>query len=370
MTDRRDPKPAAEPVLDRRSLLKTGLGVAAGAAALGAAPLAAVGRATATTATTADKSISLEGGIPTRPFGSTGLELPVLGHGGSAMSDRFKTKYRFPEGTALPPIEERVAMVRKAYDLGVRYFDTARVYGESESIMGKALAEVRDDVFLATKLAVMRPEDARESVEKSLSELGWDSVDTMQIHSPTIERLGYDGAMKVHDELVKMRDEGLFRFIGLTTHVAYENVYKMVSTGGFDQVLLARGYFPIGLDSVHSHRNLQWREMAVAKAHELGMAIVVMKVMGAVVFGHSSRTLVTEYDEDKRDRLPGAAIRWVLSDERVSMLNVGMSFPQDVESNRTIMTGDVTLTDEDRLLLADYSERAFSTQFIQEQRVT
>jgi len=176
--------------------------------------------------------------------------------------------------------------------------------------------------------------------------------------------------MKVHEELVKMRDEGLFRFIGLTTHVAYENVYKMISTGGFDQVLLARGYFPIGLDSVHSHRNLQWREMCVAKAHELGMAIVVMKVMGAVVFGHSSRTLVTDFDEEKRNRLPGAAIRWVLSDERVSMLNVGMSFPQDVESNRTVMAGDLTLTDDDRLLLADYSERAFSTEFIQEQRVT
>lgn len=365
MKKRRDPNPATGWTLDRRSLLKTGLGVAAGAAAFGARPLAS-----ATPAAALDKTVSLEGDIPTRPFGSTGLELPVLGHGGSAMSDRFYAKYRFPEGATLPPMEERVAMVRKAYDLGVRYFDTARVYGESESIMGKALGDVRDDVYLATKLAVMRPEDARKSVETSLSELGWEKVDCMQIHSPTIERLGYDGAMKVYDELVKMRDEGLFRTIGLTTHVAFENVYKMISTGGFDQVLLARGYFPIGLDSVHSHRNLQWREMCVAKAHELGMAIVVMKVMGAVVFGHSSRTLVAEYDEEKRNRLPAAAVRWVLADERVSMLNVGMSFPEDVERNRQVMAADLELTDEDRLLLADFSERAFSTEFIQEQRVT
>jgi predicted aldo/keto reductase-like oxidoreductase len=348
--------------MNRRELLKT----AAGAAVLAGS----LGRGAAFAATADQKTVSLRGDLPTRPFGKTGHTLPVLGHGGSAMSTTFWEKYRFPQDLSMPPLEARVAMVRKAYDLGVRYFDTARVYGESERIMGQALGDVRDDVYIATKLAVMRPEDARASVEKSLTELGMDSIDCMQIHSPTIERTGYDGAMKVHAELVKMRDEGLFRFIGLTTHVVYEDVHRLISTGGFDQVLLARGYFPIGLDSVHSHRNLEWREMCVAKAHELGMGIVIMKVLGAVVFGHSSRTLVADYPEEQRAKLPAAAIRWVLEDERVSMLNVGMTFPEDVERNVRVLRESAALTGEDRTLLADFSRRAFESEFVKAQRVT
>jgi predicted aldo/keto reductase-like oxidoreductase len=191
----------------------------------------------------------------------------------------------------------------------------------------------------------------------------------MQIHSPTIERLGYDGAMKIYDELLKMREEGLFRYIGLTTHTAFEAVHKMVSTGGFDQVLLARGYFPVGLDSIHSHRNIEWRELCLAKAHELGMGIVIMKVLGAVVFGHSSKTLVTDFDEKRRGELPAAAIRWVLSDPRVSMLNVGMSLPSDVERNRDVLNAGTELTDADRTLLADFSRQAFESDFVRNTKI-
>ena len=60
-------------------------------------------------------------------------------------------------GAPLLSVDERAAMVRHAYDQGVRYFDTARVYYESESIMGKGLKGVRDKVFLATKVATAIP---------------------------------------------------------------------------------------------------------------------------------------------------------------------------------------------------------------------
>src|SRR5262245_43349458 len=99
--------------LNRRRFLQAGL-LAAGPAAL--AP--AVSRAA-------------ESGLPTRKFGKTGRTLPVLGMGGSAMVQMWTASY----GVKLLPYEERVAMVRHAFDRGVRYFDTARVYGESESIV-------------------------------------------------------------------------------------------------------------------------------------------------------------------------------------------------------------------------------------------
>ena len=78
--------------------------------------------------------------------------------GGSAMIQQWKKEY----GVGVLPLEERVAMVRHAFDRGVRYFDTARVYGESESIMGKGLKGIRDKVYLATKVADPRPTNTRE----------------------------------------------------------------------------------------------------------------------------------------------------------------------------------------------------------------
>ena len=127
-----------------------------------------------------DKKISLGGTIPTRTFGKTGHTLPVFGHGGSAMIER----YRKDLSVTLPSLDERVAMVRHGYDQGIRYFDTARAYDESESIMGKALKDVRDDVYIATKVGAFRPSDVRESVETSLEHLQTSYLDCVQIHSP------------------------------------------------------------------------------------------------------------------------------------------------------------------------------------------
>ncbi|HEV3202902.1 MAG TPA: aldo/keto reductase [Gemmataceae bacterium] len=340
--------------LGRREFLKSGF-LAAGTAALSASVIRAAH---------AEQPRS-ETGIPGRPFGKTGHTLPILGMGGSAMVQLFIAAY----GVKLLKLEERVAMVRHAYDRGIRYFDTARVYGESETIMGQGLQGLRDKVFIATKVAVAAPDEVRKSVETSLEKLGVSSVDLVQIHSPVIERVGFEGAMKIHAELLKMRDQKMFRFIGLTTHVAFETVLKMISTGGFDQVLLAYGYFRKGMDTLLSHRNLEFRDMCLAKAHDLKMAIVAMKVMGASILGHNSRNLVPDYSKASLDKLPGAAIRWVLQDERISMLNIGVSLPADIDQNVALLKGNLKFTNEDRMLLADFAGRAYEAEAVKKMRI-
>jgi predicted aldo/keto reductase-like oxidoreductase len=337
---------------ERRRFLKTGLLAAALGPALG-------------TAVASDEKKPAAGTIPTRPFGKTGHVLPILGMGGSAMVEKWVASY----GVKALGTDERAAMVRHAFDQGVRYFDTARVYSESEAIMGKGLKGVRDQVFLATKVAVVDPAQARKSLEESLKQLDTDHVDLAQIHSPAIEMTGFSGAMKLHAELVKLRDQKMLRHIGLTTHVAFETVYKLICTGGFDQVLLAYGYFNKGMDTLLSHRNLEWRELCLAKAHERKMAIVAMKVMGASIFGHNARNLVPDYDKASLAKLPGAAIRWVLRDERVSMLNIGVSFPEDVDRNLAILKGNLTCTAEDRLLLADFAGKAYESKLVKSMRI-
>lgn len=343
--------------MDRRNFLKSGLQATAGAALLSSG----VARA----ALPEGKKISATGKIPERRFGKTGHVLPVLGHGGSAMVNTWAAGYN----VTLESEEKRVEMVRRGYDKGIRYFDTARVYSESEGIMGKALNGVRGNVYLATKMAMPVPGAVRRSVETSLEQLQTDYVDCMQIHSPAIERAGAEGGMKLYEELEKLRGEGMIRFIGLTTHVAFEQVYKMIDSGVFDQVLLARGYFRKGMDMMLSNQNIEWRERCVARAHDLGMAIVTMKVMGLNVLGRGSRAVVANYDEKRRAQLPGAAIRWVLQDPRVSMLNIGVSVPDDIDRNVKIMKGDLTLTDEDKGVLAEYTNLAYKSDYVKALRI-
>ncbi len=242
---------------DRRDFLKS--------TALAVAGTGLLASSSATAAAPAAKTIEVgPSGIPLRPFGKTGHKLPVLGMVGSAMVQVFIQAY----GVPLLPVDQRVAMVRHAYDSGVRYFDTARVYGESERIMGQGLNGVRDNCYIATKCHIADPTKVRQTVEKSLSELDMDYVDCVQVHSPAIEAVGFDGAMKVHAELVKLRDEKMLRFIGLTTHVAFETVHKMILTDGFDQVLLAYGYVRRGMDTMLSNKKIEHRDLCLAAAHE------------------------------------------------------------------------------------------------------
>ncbi len=344
---------------DRRDFLKKGALMAAGTGLLG------TGVAAAAPAEKPRVDTS-PAGIPLRTFGKTGLKLPVLGMGGSAYVQMFSASY----GVPLLPLDVRVAMVRHGYDLGIRYFDTARVYGESEQIVGRALKGVRENCYVATKCHMADYRRVRESVETSLKQLDMDYVDCVQVHSPAIEAVGFDGAMKIHAELEKLRDEKLLRYIGLTTHVAFETVHKMIETDGFDQVLLAYGYVRRGMSTVLSNTNVEFRNLCMNSASERGMAIVAMKIMGANMLNHNSSKMVPGFGEKRLARLPGAAIRWVLQDGRVSMLNVGVSMPSDVDQNVATVRGDTTLTAADRRLLGQYASRLYETEEVKAMKVT
>jgi predicted aldo/keto reductase-like oxidoreductase len=310
----------------------------------------------------AAKTISLTGTIPTRPLGRTGHVLPVLGMGGAVMQDKYADLVGVPKQS----FEARVEMIRHGYERGIRYVDTARGYGESESIIGTALSDVRADVYLATKIWAMKPEEVRGSVERSLEALKTDYLDAIQIHGPLLSFVGYDGAMQLHAELLGLRDEGLVRFLGLTGHDSFEAMHRMVSTGGFDQLLIAYGYLRKGMLNLLSNVDLEWRDLCIAKAHELGMGIVAMKIMGGSVYGHAAGRLVPGYDAGALARLPGAAIRWVLSDPRISILNIGVCLPSDIDQNIATLTGDTTLTNSDRTLLADFSRGVYDNPGLQQ----
>ena len=338
--------------LRRRDFLKR-TGQAAVAAGLAAGVAAA--------AAPKDKKLKLADTIPARAFGKTGVKLPALGYGGAGLPKVW--------GNPLS-LEDRVKLVRYAYERGVRYFDTASNYMESQSILGTALKDLRDSVYLATKVETTVVARVRKAVEKSLKELQTDHIDVIQIHgTPGLEQMSVKQAMKIHGELVKLRDEGVVRLIGFSAHSYFDKALALISTGGFDQCMLSYGYLPRGHNQLFSARMVALRNLCVAKAHERGMGIVAMKVIGAGVLGAWSGHVVPRFDKERTKKLPAAAIRYVLQDRRVHLLTIGMRLKHEIDANIKTLAGDVAYRTDDRALLAEFCARALDSAPIRKMRV-
>jgi len=328
----------------RRDFLKTGVVAVVGSAATGSGVVAAGAPTTDPTK------------IATRPFGKTGRKLPILGYGGAALPKVW--------GNPLST-DDRVELVRYAYDRGVRYFDTAGNYMESQPILGKALKDVRKNVYLVTKVETTDPTEVRGAVEKSLGELQTDYLDAILIHgTPGLEQMSVERAMKVHGELVKLRDEGMAKFIGFSAHSYFDKALALISSGGFDQCMLSYGYMPRGYDQVFSPRMLELRNACVAKAHELGMGIAAMKVVGGGVLGAWSGFVVPGFAKKRLGQLPAAAIRFVLDDPRIDLLVIGMRLKEEIDANIRTFSGDVTYTLDDRALLTEFMAKAYESDAI------
>src|ERR1035437_399257 len=254
--------------LGRREFLKQ---------AAGAAIAVSAGMASGTPAE--EKKNELADAIPSCVLGKTGLKLPILGYGGAALPKVWLNPLSF---------EDRIKLVRYAYDRGLRYFDTSPVYMEREAILGEALKDRRRQVCLVTKVETTNPEEVRKAVEQSLKVLQTDYLDIILIHgTPGLQQMSVSQAMKIHAELAKLRDEKITRFIGFSAHGYFDKALALIASGAFDQCMLSYGYLPRGYDQVYSARMTELRNACVAQAHELGMGIVAMKVIGAGMLGRS-----------------------------------------------------------------------------------
>jgi aryl-alcohol dehydrogenase-like predicted oxidoreductase len=190
--------------------------------------------------------------IPRRPFGITGESVPALSMGCGPFSTATASAH--------------IAAVRRAVDLGMDYVDTSPFYGngESQEVLGRALAEIREPVFVATKVGHYEDRSQFRNVDTILAQvrenlriLGRDHVDLLQIHEADWrgwwsdaepldvcirldEALDFAGA-PVMEALRTAREQGLCRFIGITgnTTVEIAHVLKHVEV---DAMLVAYNY--------------------------------------------------------------------------------------------------------------------------------
>jgi len=113
--------------------------------------------------------------------------------------------------------DEAARILRKAYDGGINYFDTAHVYSDSEEKLGLALADVRDKIIISTKAMATTPESFWEQLELSLKRMKTDYIDIYQFHNPASCPRPDDGSGR-YEAMLEAKRKGMIRHIGITNH--------------------------------------------------------------------------------------------------------------------------------------------------------
>ena len=113
--------------------------------------------------------------------------------------------------------EDAVYLLKKAYDNGITYFDTARWYTDSEHKLGLAFEGIRDKIWIATKTGAGNAADFRKDLETSLENLKTDYIDVYQFHNPAFcPKPGDESGL--YDAALEAKEQGKIRHIGITNH--------------------------------------------------------------------------------------------------------------------------------------------------------
>ena len=157
-----------------------------------------------------------------------------------------------------------VGLLRRAYEGGMRFFDTARAYSDSEEKIGAAFAGMREKVYIATKTQARNAEDFRKDLHTSLRMLKTDYVDLYQLHCvPKCFRPG-DGS-GLYEAMLEAKAQGLIRHIGITAHLI--GVAEEIVASGLYETL----QFPFSYISSE-------RDIALVRACEAAnMGFIAMK---------------------------------------------------------------------------------------------
>jgi len=241
--------------------------------------------------------------IPMRQFGRTNRQVTLFGLGGEGV---LRTHGRMAEA---------VAVIERALDLGVNYFDTAPAYASSMDYYGAALRS-RSNIFLASKTADRTRDGSLRILDDSLRRLKTDHLDLWQLHDlRTMRELDVvfspNGAIHA---LVEARAEGRVRHIGLTGHHDPAVLLEAIRRFDFDSILMA-----INAADVHRRSFIQ---SVLPEAERRGMGVIGMKVFAAGALVGSGGPCS-----------PAEAMGYVLSLPGVSHVVVGCSTPAEVEVN-------------------------------------
>ena len=139
---------------------------------------------------------------------------------------------------------EAVKLVRRAYEGGINYFDTANMYTDSEEKLGLALKDVREKVIISTKSGATDKQGAMAHIEQSLRHLGY--IDLFQFHNPAVlpDISDPNGAFAA---ALEMKEKGYIRHIGITNH-RHHIAKAAIESGNFETLQFPFCYLATDVD--------------------------------------------------------------------------------------------------------------------------
>jgi aryl-alcohol dehydrogenase-like predicted oxidoreductase len=254
-------------------------------------------------------------GLSYRVLGKTGLKVTTVGFGCMITSDP--------------------AVISRAVDMGINYFDTAREYqgGNNERMVGAALGGNRKKVVLSSKTEANTKEGALEQLETSLKTLGTDYLDIWYLH-------GKDKPAAISDELVAAQEvakkQGKTRFIGVSTH----------RLPAISEAVLKAGKMEVVLTTYNYTMTDPAMDAAIAALRQAGVGVVAMKVMAGGMRGKNLKS---------REGAPAAALKWVLKNPGIAITIPSMTDADQLQQNSQAMSQPFSDADQ-KLLTARVEE--------------
>ena len=289
-----------------------------------------------------------------RTLGKTGIEVSEIAFGAVEIG--------LPYGIGVNSTEdmlsetEAIELLNSAFDKGINFFDTARAYGRSESIIGRAFKNKREKVVIGTKCKLLFGENKSfpssnetiqmiiSSLHESLDALKTDYVDIFMLHNATEEILDNN---VIADTFQRLKSEGLIKATGASTYTT-EETKKAVESGLWDVVQV-----PFNLMD-------QTQESIFSFASERGVGIVVRSVLLKGILSEKGRKLhsvlkdvethVNNYNAlltESISTLPMLATKFALSFKEVSSVLVGIDkekyLQESLEAANGVYLDDKTL---------------------------
>jgi L-galactose dehydrogenase len=275
-----------------------------------------------------------------RPLGKTGMRVSALSFGASSLGGVFHD------------VDERTGIlaVRTALDLGINLIDVSPFYGltKAETVLGRALATVpRERYFLATKCGRYgtMPDDfdfsaarVTRSVDESLSRLGVDYLDIIQVHD-----MEFGDIRQIADEtipaLIKVKEQGKARFVGITglPLVMFVRVAEQFPAGTIDTILSYCHYELNDTSLLEILPAMEERGIGVINASPLGMGLLSSR--GTPIW-HPAPDKVkeccrqaAEHCRARGSNIVKLAVQYSLGEPRVATTLVGTASPENIASN-------------------------------------
>lgn len=278
--------------------------------------------------------------VPTRPFGKTGVDVPILSVGGTINTT------------------DNQLMLRKSLDWGATYWDTAMGYsnGKSEQGMGKFFAAhpgSREKVFLVTKSGNKTPVGLTRDLDASLERLQTDHVDLYFLH-------GLNKADQLTDELVawgaQAKEAGKIKLFGFSSH---DNMSACMTRAaemeGIDGIMLLYNFRVMVLDAATGGK----LTTAIDACHKAGIGLTAMKTQGGRMEAgdEAAEAELLEAFLAKGFTPQQAALKAIWEDQRFACICSKMESVQQLQANVAAAVDKTELTAADRAAMTRFAEK-------------